>query len=77
MSRTKNFVSRAQREALNYGWPGREKGGTPKTGTFSGYWRSGRVAWRGSFETGNQVGLWSYMNPDHQYDVVFEFYCNL
>jgi hypothetical protein len=77
MKKNTQFVAKAQSEAINYGWPGRNKGGTPKTGTFTGYHRSGKTAWHGKFDTGVQVGLWSYMNPQSTSDVVFEFYCNL
>jgi hypothetical protein len=68
----------ARRNARLYGWPGRTKNSpNAKTGKFTGYWKSGRAAWTGRFEVGEQVGLWEYHLVASTPGVVHEFYCNL
>jgi hypothetical protein len=71
-------LEQAKENARLYGWPGRAQN-TPnsKTGTFTGYWRNGRVAWKGSFHNGNQVGLWEYQLIVSAESTQHEFYCNL
>lgn len=71
-------MEQAKLNARSFGWPGRAKD-TPnsKTGTFTGYWRSGRVAWKGAFNNGNQVGLWEYHIISSEQTIKHEFYCNL
>jgi hypothetical protein len=71
-------VSAARENARLYGWPGRSRN-TPnsKTGKFTGYWKSGKTAWKGQFEVGEQVGLWEYHLTSSKPAVIHEFYCNL
>jgi hypothetical protein len=71
-------LAKAQDSAKLYGWPGRSQN-TPnsKTGTFTGYWRSGLICWKGAFENGDQVGLWEYHLSDTKQPIRHEFYCNL
>jgi hypothetical protein len=70
-------VRQAQQRALEYGWPGRSSDSPhAKTGKFTGYWPSGRLAWQGKFISGEQYGIWAYTSKDgkSQQDHV---YCNL
>ena len=76
-------LSTAKQLASFYGWPGGLTTGDPrnaKTGTFSGYYRDGHLAWRGRFDVGIQVGLWEYyVYPirNSEPEIINEFYCNL
>jgi hypothetical protein len=76
-------LSTARQLALLYGWPGGSTTGDPrnaKTGTFSGYFRDGHLAWRGRFDVGIQVGLWEYYiypKKNSEPEIINEFYCNL
>lgn len=79
-------LSMAKRAAVHFGNPAIAARGrtsrnrilTSKTGFFTGYWNNGVVSWQGHFESGNQVGLWTYTSslPD-RVNSCDEFYCNL
>jgi Tfp pilus assembly protein FimT len=70
-------VREARLRAVNYGWPGQVVNSpNAKTGCFTGYWPSGRIAWKGGFRSGQQEGLWTYISKDGQTEKM-HFYCNL
>jgi hypothetical protein len=70
-------VRQAQQRALEYGWPGRSiDSPNAKTGKFSGYWPSGRIAWKGNFISGEQYGVWTYTSKDGKSQSE-HVYCNL
>lgn len=70
-------VRQAQQRALEYGWPGRAVDSpNAKTGNFSGYWPSGRLAWTGTFVSGEQYSLWTYTSKDGKSNET-HVYCNL
>jgi hypothetical protein len=70
-------VDQAQQRALEYGWPGRrEESPNAKTGNFTGYWPSGRLAWKGCFVSGEQYGVWQYVSKDGK-SQASHVYCNL
>ena len=67
----------AQQRALEYGWPGRNiQSPNAKTGKFSGFWPSGRLAWTGTFVSGEQYSLWTYTSKDGNSNET-HVYCNL
>ena len=70
-------VRQAQQRALEYGWPGRAvTSPNAKTGKFSGFWPSGRLAWTGTFVSGEQYSLWTYTSKDGKSNET-HVYCNL
>lgn len=70
-------VRQAQQRALEYGWPGRRNNSpNAKTGKFSGFWPSGRIAWQGTFISGDQYGVWQYTSKDGKTSEQ-HVYCNL
>jgi hypothetical protein len=70
-------LRQCQQRALEFGWPGRRvQSPNAKTGKFSGYWPSGRIAWHGSFISGNQYGEWTYTSKDST-STIQHVYCNL
>jgi Tfp pilus assembly protein FimT len=70
-------LRQARGRALEYGWPGRSvQSPNAKTGRFSGYWPSGRIAWKGAFVSGEQYGIWSYTSKDGKSQEE-RVYCNL
>ena len=70
-------IRQAQQRALEYGWPGRgRRSPNAKTGKFSGFWPSGRLAWEGKFISGEQYGKWTYVSKDGT-DMETRVYCNL
>ncbi len=72
-----NEVRQARERAINYGWPGAAVNSpNAKTGSFTGYWPSGRGAWKGRFRSGRQEGLWVYTSKDGNRNKM-HFYCNL
>jgi hypothetical protein len=72
-------ISRAKQKAMQFGHPGRfsKRASTPKTGNFKGYWDNGSVAWKGSLQNGNPVGLWCFYDRKNPADSCYEFYCNI
>ena len=70
-------IRQAQQRALEYGWPGRQQQSpNAKTGKFSGFWPSGRLAWEGKFISGEQYGIWTYVSKNGN-DADTRVYCNL
>lgn len=66
-----------RRAAEDFGWPGRRQNApNAKTGTFTGYWKSGRTSWKGSFVAGNPEGIWSYTSR-YGKSTEKHAYCNL
>ena len=70
-------VLQAQQRALEYGWPGRSSDSpNAKTGKFTGYWPSGRLAWKGIIVSGEQYSRWTYVSKDGKSEES-HVYCNL
>lgn len=69
-------LRKARQQARSFANPITLLGNTPKTGTFTGYWRYTGKSWHGTFVNGNQQGLFTYYCPDTQKPTL-EFYCNL
>jgi hypothetical protein len=71
-----NQLKKAREQARSFANPRSLVGNTPKTGTFTGFWKYTGKSWHGSFVEGIPQGLFTYYCPKTQ-NAVLEFYCNL